>query len=177
MRILKLYILTGLIGILSCRENVQRYPADQLPIEKRKQEALVKINNYVVKRNQELIGQFVKRTGLNLIQTGSGLWYGIQTAGTGKPATLGENVEISYTLKLLDGTLIDSIIASNPKVFTVGKGEVEAGLDEGILLLHKGDHAWFIIPPHLAYGNFGDQKKIPPGAFLFYDLFLRDIKP
>jgi len=45
-------------------------------------------------------------------------------------------------------------------------------LEEGLLLLHQGDKAKFIIPSHLAYGLLGDQKQIPPGATLVYDVEL-----
>ena len=55
-------------------------------------------------------------------------------------------------------------------VFTVGKGEVISGLEEGILLLHIGDKAKFIIPSHLAYGLLGDDNEIPTKATLIYDI-------
>jgi FKBP-type peptidyl-prolyl cis-trans isomerase len=52
----------------------------------------------------------------------------------------------------------------------VGQGEVEPGLDEGIRLLHSGDKARFILPPHLAYGLIGDENKIPARSVIVYDL-------
>ena len=60
--------------------------------------------------------------------------------------------------------------------FVVGKGGVESGLEEVVKYLHAGDNARFILPPHLAHGNFGDGKKIPPGAILLYELKLLAVK-
>jgi FKBP-type peptidyl-prolyl cis-trans isomerase FkpA len=177
MRIICSFILPGLIILSSCRDSVQKAPVDFSDINKKKNETLLNMNNYVARRNQELIGQFVKRTELDMKETGSGLWYGIYEEGKGKVVNKGDKVEFSYILKLLDGTPVDSASVSKPKILRSGKGGVESGLEEGILLLHEGDHAFFIIPPHLAFGNFGDQKKIPPGAFLFYDLCIVSVNP
>jgi FKBP-type peptidyl-prolyl cis-trans isomerase len=177
MKIIFSCILFTLIILFSCRDSVQQAPFDFYDINKKKNETLLNMNNYVARRNQELIRQFVKRTQLGMKETGSGLWYGIYKKGNGKPVNKGDKVEFSYNLKLLDGTPVDSALVSKPKIFRSGKGGVEAGLEEGILLLHEGDRAFFIIPPHLAFGNFGDQERIPPGAFLFYDLCLLSVNP
>ncbi len=171
------YILAGSILLATCGNNTQEVPENSFTEAKKKNESLMKMNNYVAKRNQELIERFVRRTGLDMEETGSGLWFGIYSHGNGKSVDKGNLVEISYILKLLDGTPVDSASESKPKIFRAGRGGVEAGVEEGILLLHEGDRAWFIIPPHLAFGNFGDQQKIPPGAFLFYDLYLVGVKP
>jgi FKBP-type peptidyl-prolyl cis-trans isomerase FkpA len=52
---------------------------------------------------------------------------------------------------------------------------VEAGLEEGILLMHKGGKAKFILPSHLAFGLIGDQNKIPGKSTLIYDVNLIDL--
>jgi len=175
MKIIVYYILLSLLILASCRAKIQEIPADFSAESLRKNETLIKMNSYVAKRNRELIRQFVKRTGLDMKETGSGLWYGIYSNGTGKSVKKGDIVELSYNLKLLDGTPVDSVSVIKPKAFKAGKGGVESGLEEGILLLKEGDRAWFIIPPHLAFGNFGDQEKIPAGSFLFYDLYLIEV--
>jgi FKBP-type peptidyl-prolyl cis-trans isomerase len=50
----------------------------------------------------------------------------------------------------------------------VGKGGVESGLEEGILLLHEGDKARFVLAPHLAHGLIGDENRIPPRSIIIY---------
>jgi FKBP-type peptidyl-prolyl cis-trans isomerase len=177
MKILFYYILICSFILASCRDKIQEAPFDFSSEKTKKNEALIKMNSYLAKRNQELISQFIKRTGLRMKETGSGLWYGIYSQGNGKAVNPGDIVEISYDLKLLDGTPLDSASVSNPKAFRTGKGGVEAGLEEGVLFLHEGDRAWLIIPPHLAFGNYGNQEKIPSGAFLFYTIYLAGVKP
>ena len=59
-----------------------------------------------------------------------------------------------------------------PLQFTVGVGQVIAGWDEGILLLHEGDKARLVIPSELAYGSRGAGGVIPPNAPLIFDVEL-----
>lgn len=171
------FILISIFLLTACRQEVQRTLPDTSSQSKKNDIALLKMNNYIAKRNQELISQFVKRTGLNAKETGSGLWIEIYEEGKGNRVNKGDIVVLSYYLRLLDGTPIDSALTISPKSFKSGKGGVESGLEEGVLLLNVGDKARLIIPPHLAYGNFGNDNKIPPGAFLFYDLYLIGVNP
>lgn len=57
----------------------------------------------------------------------------------------------------------------------VGKDNVEAGLHEGIQLMHVGDQMRFILPSHLAHGLTGDQSKIPPLASVVYEVELLEL--
>ncbi len=171
------YISILLIISASCQNPVQKDLSDISLQKKRENEALINMNNYVVRRNRDLIERFVNRTGFNMQETGSGLWIEIYSRGAGKKVEIDNWVEISFMLQSLDGTVLDSSYNRKIANFRVGKAAVVSGLVEGVLLLHEGDSARIIIPPHLAYGNFGDQQNIAPGTFLFYDVFLRKVKP
>ena len=62
------------------------------------------------------------------------------------------------------------------KVFLVGQGGVESGLEEGVLLLKQGSKATFLMPPHLAHGLVGDDDRIPARAILKYKVEVVDVK-
>jgi FKBP-type peptidyl-prolyl cis-trans isomerase len=62
---------------------------------------------------------------------------------------------------------------SGPKVFRVEKSEAESGLHEAVQLLHQGDSARLVLPPHLGFGMVGDGNKIPPRAILVYMIKIR----
>lgn len=89
----------------------------------------------------------------------------------------GQKVSVHYSGYMLNGKMFDSSVERNtPFVFTLGRGQVIKGWDEGVALLHKGDKAKFIIPASLAYGNRGaGNGLIPPGATLMFDVQLVDI--
>jgi FKBP-type peptidyl-prolyl cis-trans isomerase len=105
-------------------------------------------------------------------ETGSGLWVGIYQKGSGPRVEFGKLVTIEYSIMLLNGELIYSSATEGKKVFVVGRGGVEAGLEEGILLLREGDKARLIMPPHLAHGFHGDGERIPRRATIVYELEL-----
>lgn len=139
------------------------------------QENLIRANKYLLSVDAEKIKAYAKRRNWNMKVTDSGLWYYIYEHGTGKQALSGKLAIFSYKSWLLDGTLCYSSDSLGPKQFRIGKGGIESGLEEGVLLLHEGDKAKFILPPHLAFGIPGDGIKIPRRSILVYDILLTQI--
>lgn len=115
---------------------------------------------------------------LDMNTTDSGLQYFIEEKGSGAVPQEGDVVQVHYTGKLADGTIFDnSYEYERPLTFAVGKGMVIPGWDEGIGLLSVGSKAKLIIPPALAYGEFGAGGVIPPNATLYFEVELLDILP
>lgn len=110
-------------------------------------------------------------------KTASGLFYKIETPGTGATPSQGQNVSVHYKGSLLDGTVFDSSYKRNAPIdFPLGVGQVIKGWDEGIALLYKGAKATFIIPADLGYGSAGAGGVIPPDATLRFEVELVDFK-
>ena len=110
-------------------------------------------------------------------KTESGLRYQILQQREGKKAHKNDIVSVHYKGQLADGTVFDSSYKRNdPIEFTLGVGQVIAGWDEGIALLHVGEKARFVIPSALAYGSQGAGGVIPPNANLIFDVELVAIK-
>ena len=140
------------------------------------EETLISTNRYIIQKEVERIGNYVERRGWDMDTTKSGLWYKIIKKGAGPGAVNGKIATIEYEISLLDGTVCYSSEQTGLKQFAIGSGGVESGLEEGILLLNEGAEAIFILPPYLAYGIPGDQKKIPPNASLVYNLKLKKVE-
>jgi FKBP-type peptidyl-prolyl cis-trans isomerase FkpA len=83
---------------------------------------------------------------------------------------------LKYKIFLLDGTLCYSSDSSGTAKFRLGEGQQVKGLEEGVLLMRKGDKARLILPAHLAYGMSGDNDKIPPARPVFFDIELINVK-
>ena len=107
--------------------------------------------------------------------TDSGISYNITKKGTGENAKDNDNVKVHYSLKLIDGSEVDSS-KEDPIEFTLGVGQVIPGWDEGIKLLNKGASCTLVVPPNLAYGEAGaGNGVIPSNATLIFEITLVDI--
>ncbi|CAN5390008.1 FKBP-type peptidyl-prolyl cis-trans isomerase [soil metagenome] len=93
-----------------------------------------------------------------------------------KPAN-GNNVTVHYSGFNMDGSMFDSSVERDqPFSFSLGRGQVIKGWDEGIGMLRKGEKAKLIIPYNLAYGEGGRPPVIPAKATLIFDVELIDFK-
>src|SRR3972149_775423 len=138
-------------------------------------ESLVNVNKYLVQKDKEAIENYIKRHKWEMEFVESGLWYMIYEEGSGPNAEIGDVAIINYEISLLEGTVCYTSDSLHPKTFKIGQGGIESGLEQGILLMKQGDKAKFILPPHLAHGLLGDEKKTPPRAVIVYDVELKKI--
>ena len=162
-------ILVSLLFLPACKPEPANTKDEELH---ESQEKLVEINKILVKKDAEKIAAFADRHKWNMVETQTGLWYMIYVKGPGAEAQQGLVATINYSISLLDGTKCYSSDDTGPRQFKIGQGGVESGLEEGILLMHEGDKARFIMPPHLAHGLLGDNNRIPARAILLYDVEL-----
>ncbi|MBK9290644.1 MAG: FKBP-type peptidyl-prolyl cis-trans isomerase [Bacteroidetes bacterium] len=139
-------------------------------------ESLIKANRYLIRSEEEDIDDFLRRYGWKMQKTGTGLRYSIETPGKGDKARYGQLVTLKYKVMLLTGDVIYDSEQLGLKQFVVGRGGVETGLEEGIVMLRKGDKAKFILPSHLAFGLLGDSEKIPPRTPIVYLIEVVDIQ-
>lgn len=138
-------------------------------------EAFIHANKRANSVESEMIERYIERHKWNMTKTESGLRYNIYHKGEGLKAKQGLICRLNYTVKLLDGTICYSSEDNGYKEFILGKGNVESGLEEGVLLLHVGDKARFILPSHLAYGLIGDNNKIKGRSSIIYDVELVEL--
>ena len=155
---------------ISCKNNNEHDEA-KTPVISYK-ESLVHANKLLVKNENDEIEALIKRYNWNMQKTGSGLRYMIYKSGNGLQAKTGMIARMKYQINLINGVKC----YESEKVFQIGKGGVESGIEEAILLLKVGDKAKFIIPSHLGFGLLGDQNKIPKRATLIYDIELIQLK-
>jgi len=145
---------------------------DVVDIGRIRNEVLITVNRELVEEDNERIRAFVESVGWLMKTTESGLWYKIYHEGNGEVAQTGMLATLEYTVSLLDGTVCYSSAQYGPLSFVLGRGGVESGLEEGILLLRVGDKARMIMPPHLAHGLPGDGDCIPQRAIIIYEVEL-----
>jgi FKBP-type peptidyl-prolyl cis-trans isomerase len=129
-------------------------------------------------KEPSLIIQYVKDNKITAKPNASGLYYVEKVKGTGPKATAGQKVKVNYTGKLFNGKVFDSSLddkPARPYEFTLGKGEVIPGWDEGIAMMSAGGKATLIIPSSLAYAERGAGNDIAPFTPLAFDVELVSI--
>lgn len=90
----------------------------------------------------------------------------------------GDHVSVHYTGMIADeseagekGKIFDSSLKRGaPFDFTLGRGTVIRGWDEGLHGMCEGEKRLLTIPPELAYGSEGAGTDIPPGATLKFEV-------
>ena len=107
-------------------------------------------------------------------QSPSGLLYKVIHSGEGQLATLDDEVVVHYTGSLIDTTVFDSSHERNkPATFKVKN--VIKGWQEGLMLMNQGAQIKLILPHQLAYGERGNDSKVPPFATLVFQIELLQI--
>jgi len=104
--------------------------------------------------------------------------------GTGEGISQGQVAVVHYIGWLYDpsaaeqkGAKFDSSRdRGQPFSFSIGRGEVIKGWDEGVATMKVGGTRELIIPPNLAYGAGGAGGVIPPNATLKFEVELLEIR-
>jgi FKBP-type peptidyl-prolyl cis-trans isomerase len=96
--------------------------------------------------------------------------------GSGAEAKTGNRVTVHYVGTLTDGKKFDSSRDRGQGFkFTLGKGEVIKGWDQGVPGMKIGEIRKLTIPSHLAYGARGFPPVIPPNSTLVFEVELLEV--
>lgn len=176
----------GLEDVMSM-EDFRAYQMQQF--EKKQQESAVKAEEQL-KKDEELIDNYLQENNLTAQKTESGLRYIILEEGTGPQAANGDLAVVDFTGSTLDGTMFytsnrqqaethGALQEGNPYEpleFTLGAGQMIPGVDEGVALLKEGAKAKLFVPSPLAYGERGAGADIKPNQVITFEVELLDLK-
>ena len=128
-------------------------------------------------QEMSLLRNYIDNSNVRVEPTKSGLYVIILEDGSGPLVQAGQAISAHYTGKTIDGKIFDSSVQrGTPYSFTLGRGKVIKGWDEGFAKLKKGSRARFIIPSKLAYGKDGFGNSILPFSTLIFEVELLDFK-
>lgn len=100
----------------------------------------------------------------------------VRLGAEGEPVKSGDTVVVHYVGTLQDGTKFDSSYdRGQPFTFTIGKGIVIKGWEEGLIGMKVGGRRILVIPSDMAYGN-KQVGTIPPNTPLIFAVELLEIK-
>ena len=133
--------------------------------------------NVAGEKNKEEAEQFLAqnkgKSGVITVES-TGLQYQVITEGSGKKPTAEDMVRVHYTVKYLDGTVLDSSVErGQPADFPLMN--VIPGFSQGLMLMPVGSKYTLWIPVDLGYGT-ADQR-VRPNSLLIYEVELLEILP
>lgn len=141
-------------------DDAPQIPANKLPVDHTK-ENLIEYNRQYVEFEDDEINHYIDSLQLKMNKTSEGIRYALSNKGTGSKPVDGDNVDITYSVSLLDGSACKELTNRHTKV-EMGKGRLPVGIEKAVSMLDVGGRGDFIIPALLAYGVSGRDNCVPP---------------
>lgn len=126
--------------------------------------------DYVIKNDQD-IQAYIATHNLIAQKSSTGLYYVIDTQGTGAQPTKTDKVTVAYKGYYLNGKVFDQ---SNAEGISFYLQQVIKGWTEGITYFKVGGSGKLLVPAHLGYGN-KKYRGIPGGSVLIFDVALKAV--
>ncbi len=125
-----------------------------------------------IKEEQAIIEAYLQENNIEAQQDSSGVYYVLEEKGDeSQPVQAGQKLTVHYTGKLFNGQKFDSSLdRGEPFPFTVGRGQVIKGWDQGLLNFNVGSKGTIYIPSPLGYGERGAGGDIPPNSILIFEV-------
>ncbi len=121
-----------------------------------------------LKRDKQIIRDYLSDNNLEADSTGSGLYYRIEEAGSGGSPNRFSTVTVFYKGSLLNGEVFDET-GNDPRAISLSN--TIQGWQEGIPLIEKGGKIHLYIPSILGYGEFGSGT-IPGNTVIQFEIEL-----
>jgi FKBP-type peptidyl-prolyl cis-trans isomerase FkpA len=113
----------------------------------------------------QAIQNFLNSSGITATKHCSGMFYVIDSMGTGNHPGACTSVRVTYSGSLTNGTTFDS------GTHDLGLSSVIRGWTIGVPLIRQGGRIRLFIPPTLGYG-YSDYGPIPANSILIFDITL-----
>jgi FKBP-type peptidyl-prolyl cis-trans isomerase len=127
---------------------------------------LTSMNELLIAREDKLLHLFVEKNTTGFQKDSLGFWYKIDTHSEGAKIDKNDYLIIDYQLFTLD----NKKIKEEKTGVQLGKKNLTTGLENGLLLMRKGESATFIVPYYLAFGIKGNGAGVPPYTSVMYKI-------
>ena len=121
----------------------------------------------------QAVQKYLTDNNLTATQHCSGLFYKVETEGTGTAATPCSYVTVKYKGKLTNGTVFDSTKAD--ATYSNYLGNLIRGWLNGVPYIKKGGMIHLYVPPTLGYGS-QQAGSIPANSILIFDVELVEVQ-
>ena len=121
--------------------------------------------------DDKIIQTYLSEKGITASKTTSGLYYFIESEGTGIECNSYSTVKVAYKGCFTNGSIFDQSATTG---VTFNLQQVISGWTEGIPKFKEGGVGKLFLPSALAYGEQGTNG-IPSNSVLVFDIHLIDV--
>ncbi|MFC5285357.1 FKBP-type peptidyl-prolyl cis-trans isomerase [Pedobacter alpinus] len=114
-----------------------------------------------------LIREYLTENNLTATKDANGIYYNIETLGTGAAITPTSSIKVAYTGKLLTGAIFDQALPANP--LTISLANTIEGWKLAVPLIKVGGKIKIYIPSRFGYGA-NAQSTIPANSILEFEI-------
>lgn len=140
-----------------------------------KDEYVEKVKKSMEIASRKALSDYVVAAGVSVSPEPSGIYIIPLENGKGRCPVKGEQVEVDFSVYLLDGKPVGSTLDSPEKLsFVLGEGAALKSWEEIVPKMHVGDRVKAVVPFDMAYGEHA-VGSIPAYANLLYDIRLLKI--
>lgn len=179
------------LKLISIKTAADVQKEQQANFQKQMKEQMAKQQAEMKKQNaadDKKLAAYFTKNGLVPTKSATGVYYTITQNGEGPTPKKNDKVKVKYTVKQLDGKIIESTLDSNGKEkpafeFYVGNRGITSGADELISYMNKGSKGTAYVPSSMAYGKGGSpanplrsSKAVAPNTILIYEMEVVDIE-
>lgn len=122
--------------------------------------------------DEDIITQYISDNNLTATATGTGLYYVIDTPGTGAQPNGQSTVTVAYKGYLTDGSVFDESPSAG---ISFALTSVIQGWQEGIPFYKEGGSGILLVPSALGYGSQANSD-IPANSVLIFDVNLIEVQ-
>ncbi|MEL6863387.1 MAG: FKBP-type peptidyl-prolyl cis-trans isomerase [Bacteroidota bacterium] len=159
--------------------DIAAYDRYMVDLERREREHYEEHIQEQFTKDKKLIQEYALDHKIKAKRTASGLSYALTKKGKGPKAQEGDQLVVQYEGRLIDDRIFDQTKGKKTYTFTLGKGKVIPGWEEGLLHFKRGSEGWLLIPSKLAYGPMAieeDNIFVPGDAVLVFKIKVLDIQ-
>lgn len=130
--------------------------------------------------DDQVIVNYMAANGLSgYKRTPSGLWYQINTPGTGTvPITNNTTISATYTAYQLNGTIFSNYNTADGSGTSLDIPDLIPGIQEGLKnYATTGTYISLFIPSTLAYGKAGISGTLPANSIVHYEMRIVSVSP
>jgi FKBP-type peptidyl-prolyl cis-trans isomerase FkpA len=137
------------------------------------------IDNEAAYDNQVIVNYMAANGLSGYKQTASGLWYQINTPGTGTDLiTNNTTITSTYTAYELNSTIFSQYNSADGSGTSLDIPDLIPGVQEGLKnYATTGTYISLFIPSTLAYGKIGISGTLPPNSIVHYEMKIVSVSP